>query len=270
MITIGSRMKHYRKKAGLTQEQVAAKLNVKPSNYAKYESGERNPKDDRIFEISKILGVSYDALLTGVEREFADLLHRYTVVVLTDNADSFVPFYSDVIENDAFRDGISGFFAMWDDVFEAAAKSFHEKFLASPSLESLIELRDLHLVYLNAIINNEIAPASEIELESDPELEDEVVYRLAFCIAMTKYLSQESVARIILEADNIMKGNDITPLQFFAIKVFIPFLSHIIEGVEMTMWNSTIDDFEIYFLHGALTAPDSEEFDDDNGDNGDE
>jgi len=268
MLKISQRIRHYRQKKGLTQEAVATALGVRKENYAKYESGERNPKDDRLVEIAKILGVSYNALTEGVEREFVDLVYRHAVTAAMGKIESFYAFYSDVMAGAVFQD-ISECFLLWEEKFGVEAKPFYEKFLLAPSLKSLIELNDLHKAYIDALIKQEPVPGPEVELEADPELEDEAIYRLAFCIAMTKYLLANEFDEILEEADATMDGADVSPLQFFAVRVFVPFLSHINETVEMTMWNSTIDDFETHFLHGSLTYFGEEEFDD-NSDDGEQ
>jgi len=265
MLKISQRIRHYRQKKGLTQEAVATALGVRKENYAKYESGERNPKDDRLVEIAKILDVSYNALTEGVEREFADLLHRHASGAVMDEVDGFYAFYSDVIENDTFKD-ISEFFALWEEKFKIESKDFYDRFIKVSSLDSLSDLRTLHLHSLN---KGNTIPDFNTELETEPLLEQEVTYRLAFCIAMTKYLSETDFDIILDEAGKRMTGSDITPLQFFAVKAFVPYLSYIAEVIEMTMWNSTIDDFELYFLHYALTDFGKEEFDD-NSDDGEQ
>ena len=65
-----NRIKFHREKRGLTQENVAMSLGIKVPNYAKYESGERNPKRDRLEQIANILGTDIFALETGFEKEF--------------------------------------------------------------------------------------------------------------------------------------------------------------------------------------------------------
>ena len=262
MFRISQRIKYYRKKKGMTQEAVANALGVRRENYIKYESGERNPKDERLVQISKIIGVSYNALLFGLESEFADLLNTHVRFSVLGDVDGFYAFYSDVIEDSSFED-IAEFFTLWEEMFKIEAKPFYEKFMEEPSLKTLIDLHDLYKLYYDADVNNQVAPQSDAELETDPELDSETTYRLAFCISMTKYLSSTDFDCILEEAEKLMSGTDLSPLQFFAVKVFVPFLSHIIDAVEMTM-NTTIDDFEIYFLHGALSSLDNnEEFDDD-------
>jgi len=59
-------------------------------------------------------------------------------------------------------------------------------------------------------------------------------------------------------------------LQFFAVKVFVPYLSLVIDAVDLCI-NSTIDDFGIAFLFYALnpTEDDNEEDVYDGEDDGD-
>ena len=65
---IGNNIRKLRERAGLTQEQVAAKLQVlgcdiTRSAVAKIEVGQRHLYPDEIILLKEILGVSYDEIL---------------------------------------------------------------------------------------------------------------------------------------------------------------------------------------------------------------
>lgn len=62
------RLKRERLKRGLTQEQTAAKLNIKRSTYAKYEVGENRPDYELLGKISKLFNKTIDDLL-GIEHD---------------------------------------------------------------------------------------------------------------------------------------------------------------------------------------------------------
>ena len=52
-----------RKKQGLSQEELAEKLNVSRQSVSKWESAQATPDLKRIIEMSKLFGVSTDFLL---------------------------------------------------------------------------------------------------------------------------------------------------------------------------------------------------------------
>ena len=55
--------------AGLTQQQVADAMGITNSTYCGYETGKRQPDVQKIKQLSRILGISGDALLeTGYEK----------------------------------------------------------------------------------------------------------------------------------------------------------------------------------------------------------
>ena len=56
-----------RKKAGMSQLQLANKLNIGPSAIGMYEQGRRTPNVDILVQMSRIFNVSLDYLITGVE-----------------------------------------------------------------------------------------------------------------------------------------------------------------------------------------------------------
>ena len=55
-------IKKARMEAGLTQKQVAEKLNILQPQYARWENGTRNPKDDTLYKLADILNTTTDAL----------------------------------------------------------------------------------------------------------------------------------------------------------------------------------------------------------------
>lgn len=58
---------YIRKQSGLTQHQVAEKLNVDDSCYAKWEQGRRQPNIDNIIKLCEIFDVEADVLL-GIKK----------------------------------------------------------------------------------------------------------------------------------------------------------------------------------------------------------
>lgn len=59
---IGNKIRHYRTKLNLTQDQLGEKLNTKKATISNYETGYRTPKQDDLFEIAYILNISIDDL----------------------------------------------------------------------------------------------------------------------------------------------------------------------------------------------------------------
>lgn len=56
-----------RKKAGMSQLQLAKKLNISPSAIGMYEQGRRMPAVDILIKMANLFGVSLDYLITGRE-----------------------------------------------------------------------------------------------------------------------------------------------------------------------------------------------------------
>ena len=66
---IGSFITNKRKELGLTQNELAHRLNVSFQTISKWETGKSYPNIDILFDLSKILGISVDELLSGEEKE---------------------------------------------------------------------------------------------------------------------------------------------------------------------------------------------------------
>lgn len=62
----GNRIKEARKKIGLTQKQLAQKLNVSQAMIGQYENGLRKPKFETILKIAEALEVPVDSLIESV------------------------------------------------------------------------------------------------------------------------------------------------------------------------------------------------------------
>lgn len=78
---LGMRIKNLRKKVGLTQKQLADKLNIAPSTVAMYEAGKRDPDTETLKMMSKIFDVTTDYLLGNeskvVTQEHLDNVHDF-------------------------------------------------------------------------------------------------------------------------------------------------------------------------------------------------
>ena len=62
---LGQRIAALRRQTGLTQAQLAGRLQISPSAMGMYEQGRREPSVDILLRLSRELGVSVDFLLTG-------------------------------------------------------------------------------------------------------------------------------------------------------------------------------------------------------------
>ena len=67
-MTLGERLKEYRQREGLSQEQLAEKLSVSRQAITKWENDKGVPDIDNLIAIRRILGISLDELVMGEER----------------------------------------------------------------------------------------------------------------------------------------------------------------------------------------------------------
>jgi len=66
-VETASRLMQYRKKAGLSQEELADKLGVSRQAVSKWECAESSPDTDNLIALAKIYGISLDELINGEE-----------------------------------------------------------------------------------------------------------------------------------------------------------------------------------------------------------
>ena len=64
-MTLGERIKNYRRKTGLSQEQLAEKINVSRQAITKWENDSGIPDIDNLISLSKVMGISLDELVMG-------------------------------------------------------------------------------------------------------------------------------------------------------------------------------------------------------------
>ena len=66
---IGNKINQLRKLSGMTQEQLAEKLNVSRQTISKWESGSSSPDIESVVKVSEIFQVSLDDLLKEGEQK---------------------------------------------------------------------------------------------------------------------------------------------------------------------------------------------------------
>ena len=76
-------IKKARLDAGLTQIEDAEKLGVAQAQYARWENGGRNPKDETVKKLAEIFGVTFDKL-QGRNDGLDDIVDLLRKVELTD------------------------------------------------------------------------------------------------------------------------------------------------------------------------------------------
>ena len=67
-----SRLKMYRTQSGMTQEQLAEKLNVSRQAVAKWERGESTPDLDSCIKLAELYGITVDLLVRDIGKEAHD------------------------------------------------------------------------------------------------------------------------------------------------------------------------------------------------------
>jgi len=97
-------IKKARLKVGLTQSEVAEKLGVAQAQYARWENGGRNPKDETVEKLAEIFGTSFEILKgrdDGLE-EIVSLLREYELTEADKN--QIISLLQDFLINNSMYD----------------------------------------------------------------------------------------------------------------------------------------------------------------------
>lgn len=84
---IGNRIRQLRKTQGMTQAQLAMKLNISDRHLRRVEAGEKGPSIDILIEIATLLDVSLDYIIVGkksqgdLKQQLCDLVQSLSVLV---------------------------------------------------------------------------------------------------------------------------------------------------------------------------------------------
>ena len=76
-IKIGSIIKDFRKMKGLTQKEMARRLNIPYSTYSNYENDNREPNKEMINKIADVLGIDVNILISHAQ---SDLINEMDIV----------------------------------------------------------------------------------------------------------------------------------------------------------------------------------------------
>ena len=63
MTTLGQRIKEHRRRAGLSQEALARRMDVSRQAVTKWESGQSAPSTENLFRLAELFGTTVDLLL---------------------------------------------------------------------------------------------------------------------------------------------------------------------------------------------------------------
>ena len=86
MTSVGENIKKTRNKIGITQEQLAEKINVTRQAVSNWENGKTEPDIETLTKIAQIFDISIDELVDGIPRGIAELRGKKIYV------DGFVDF----------------------------------------------------------------------------------------------------------------------------------------------------------------------------------
>ena len=83
-MVIGDKILNLRKKAGLSQEQLANELNISRQSISKWESGASMPDNDKLISLSKYFGVSLDYLMKDEIESVEELIENKSVSAIVE------------------------------------------------------------------------------------------------------------------------------------------------------------------------------------------
>ena len=95
---IGKQLKYFRQKAGLTQAELAEKININEKQISKIESGKHFPTFDNFIKILDVLNIKLKDLDTS-EKKLCSKSREKLFRIINQSSDKDIEFYTSVIEN---------------------------------------------------------------------------------------------------------------------------------------------------------------------------
>lgn len=262
MNTFGKRLKYYRELRCLTQRDVADSVDASISTYQKYESDERSPKSDRVVALAKTLNVYVGFLQDGEETMCSEMMKQ--CVLSSAQGDGFVDsFWSEFSYYENISKTITDFLRDWQkkiiQQYPEFATAFFKK--GEINLPNLIELGKRQRSAVNHYTDYTFDISELMEMDW---------YRLAFCIATSAYLAaydgkNNDILQETIEVSEWFEPYEkaaelpkedyqevqIQATQYFAIKVFIPYLANLMNALDaMVQAGDPPNTFENYFIYG--------------------
>ena len=88
---IGKKLKNARVQSGMTQENVAEKINVSRQTISNWENEKSYPDIISVIELSNLYSISLDVLLKGDEKMIGAIIVNIIVVVMLITLNMFIP-----------------------------------------------------------------------------------------------------------------------------------------------------------------------------------
>ena len=77
MTTLGQRIREHRRRAGLSQEALARRMDVSRQAVTKWESGQSAPSTENLFRLAELFGTTVDLLLPSEGRTLRRQRHLH-------------------------------------------------------------------------------------------------------------------------------------------------------------------------------------------------
>lgn len=122
-VKMANRLLEYRKKSGLSQEELAEKLNISRQSVSKWERAEASPDTDNLIQLSKIYGVSIDDLI-NVDKDinYESNHNKQYKIIVEENDDLVDEHENELIIKEEYievklKDSDVKFQVCWDKVY---------------------------------------------------------------------------------------------------------------------------------------------------------
>ena len=105
-MSIGEKIKYYRKQKGMTQQELAASVGVANTTITGYEKGNREPNAPMIIKIARALGVTGDDLLdldikektpTEIDKDLKSEVLEQIIQMTPDELDKVLAFVQGIL-----------------------------------------------------------------------------------------------------------------------------------------------------------------------------
>ncbi len=227
------RIRYYRLRNKLTQQQVAEKMGIATNNYQKYEAGQREPTKKTLPLLAEALGTSEYSLLYSDKEQFVSAYNKHIRELAMQRWEMYSITAEEFMGYDIADDTFNYFDEWFSEIRELDEELSDEILSVESDPELLLCLADIifKLEYRKPVEDTQWKKIGALETEERPAVFWYfIVFGYVFLREYTSTISAKEVAAGYVDCLDV--ETEAEAFDAYIRSVFIPFFDHVLTAVE--------------------------------------